>query len=141
MALALAGYGCTPPFTSSELSELGEARRKWEARSFTDYTFETRHGCFCLPEDVGPVRITVRQGVMTEVTMIETGEPVSPDRWYTIEQFFDRIPGFAGSDDVDDVEVEYDPVLGYPASVSVRFEEGVLDAGSLFTITAVGPAP
>src|SRR5215213_3079279 len=139
--LAVAGLGCSAPFSPGELFELGKARQRWDARGFPDYTFETQHGCFCLPEDVGPVRITVRQGAITEATMVETGEPVSPGRWYTIEQFFDRIPSFAGSDNVDDVVVEYDPVLGYPASVSVRFEEGILDAGSLYTISAVGPAP
>jgi hypothetical protein len=140
-ALVFTGSGCSPPFSPGELSELAAARRKWEARGFTDYTFETQHGCFCLPEDVGPVRITVRDGVITEVTMIETGQPVSSSRWYTIEQLYDRIPGFAAADGVDDVAVQYHETLGYPISVSVSFEEGILDAGSLYTISAVGPAP
>jgi hypothetical protein len=141
IAWAFAIYGCSSPFPPGELFELEDARRKWEARGFADYTFETRHDCFCLPEDVGPVRITVRDGVMTEVTMIETGQPVSSSRWYTIEQLYDRIPGFAAADGVDDVAVQYDATLGYPISVSVSFEEGILDAGSLYTISAVTPAP
>jgi hypothetical protein len=42
---------------------------------------------------------------------------------------------------VEDVDVEYDDTLWYPGSVEVRYEEGILDAGDRYTVSAVGPAP
>jgi hypothetical protein len=142
VALAVITAGCSSPFGPSDLRELAAARRQWEARPFTDYSFETRHDCFfCLPEEVGPVRIIVVQGAISSVTLLETGQPASPSNWYTIEQLYQLIPSFADEEGVEDVLVQYDPILGHPTSVSIRFEEGVLDAGSRYTVSAVSPAP
>jgi hypothetical protein len=88
---------------------------------------------------VGPVRITVVQAVVTNVTFIPTGESMPPGSWYTIEQLYELIPSFARQEGVADVSVTYDPALGYPSSVAVRYEEGILDAGSRYSVSAVGP--
>jgi hypothetical protein len=79
--------------------------------------------------------------MIVAITLVETGEAVAPGNWYTIDQLFELIPSFAEQEGVEDVTVEYDAALGYPASVGVRFEESILDAGSSYTVTAVGPAP
>jgi hypothetical protein len=141
LAVVAASFACSSPFGPGDLRELVAARQLWESRGFADYVFDTRHGCFCRPDQVGPVRVTVREGAIVDVTFLETGEALSPDNWYTIEQLFELIPTFDDQDGVEDVAAEYDATLGYPTTVSVRFEEGVLDAGDLYTITAVGPAP
>jgi uncharacterized protein DUF6174 len=140
LLLTLAVIGCSSPFGPDEARELASARARWEARTFPDYTFETEHGCFCAPEQIGPVRITVRQGAIAEVTLLATGESVAADNWYTIEQLFDRIPLAAKEDGVEDVTAAYDPALGFPTNVGVRFGSDVLDAGSSYTVSAVGPA-
>ena len=120
---------------------LAGARQQWAARPFPDYIFETRRDCFCRSEEIGPSRITVRQGVITHVTSIETGAAVVAADWYTIEQLFERIPQLAEQNGVEDVAVEYDSALGYPSSIAVRYEEGILDAGILYVISAVEAAP
>jgi hypothetical protein len=145
LALALAvvpAWGCSSPFDLSERIALDVARERWDNRPFQDYVFDTRHDCFCVaPEQTGPVRIVVRQDAIVSVTLIETGGSIPAAGWYTIEQLFELIPGFAGSGGVEDVDVEYDDTLWYPGSVEVRYEEGILDAGSRYTVSAVGPAP
>jgi hypothetical protein len=88
---------------------------------------------------VGPVRITVRQGSIESVTLLETGEAVDPTNWFTIEELFDRIPLWAKGDGVEDVTVEYDLTLGFPSSVEVRYEEGIVDAGDIYTVSNLGP--
>jgi hypothetical protein len=140
VALAVAAAGCSSPFGPDEARALAAARAQWGQRAFADYTFDVRHGCFCPPEQVGPVRITVRQGAIVSVTLLKTGEALEPASWFTIEQLFERIPDWAKQDGVDDVTVEYDATLGFPASVEVRFEEGILDAGDNYTVSAVAPA-
>lgn len=141
VTIAVVGSACSSPFGLDERLALDVARERWDERPFQDYVFETRHGCFCPLEQVGPVQITVRQGSIESVAMLETGDAVDPRFWYTIEQLFELIPRFAETDGVEDVNVEYDDTLWYPTSVSVQFGEDVLDAGSHYTITAVGPAP
>jgi hypothetical protein len=139
--VALSASGCSSPFGLDEKRLLAGAREQWDDRPFRDYVFETGRACFCREEDIGPVRITVRQNEIVTVTQIETGEAAAPESWYTIEQLFDLIPQFAGQNGVKDVAVEYDPTLGYPSSVRVRFDDNVLDAGSSYAVSAVGAAP
>jgi hypothetical protein len=140
LLLALGAAACSSPFAPHELRVLAAARAQWGLRPFADYTFEARHGCFCLPEQVGPVQITVRQGAIESVTLLETGEPVTPTYWFTIEDLYERIPTWAEYDGVEDVSVDYDPTLGFPTRVEVRFGEGVVDAGDTYTISNVAPA-
>jgi hypothetical protein len=140
LLLALGAAACSSPFAPHEARVLSAARGQWGQRPFADYIFEARHGCFCLPEQVGPVQITVRQGAIVSVTLLETGEGVDPAHWFTIEQLYERIPSWAEYDGVEDVSVDYDPALGFPSRVEVRFDEGIADAGDTYTISNVGPA-
>jgi hypothetical protein len=86
------------------------------------------------------VRIVVRQDAIVSVTLIATGENIPADGWYTIDHLFELIPAFAGYGWLEDIDVEYDGTLWYPASVRLRPEAGVLDAGGGYTVSAVGPA-
>jgi hypothetical protein len=140
VVFALTTAACSSPFGPNEARLLARARAQWSARAFADYTFDARHACFCTPEQVGPVRITVRQGSIESVTLLATGEAVAPRHWFTIEQLFDRIPLSAKNEGVEDVTVEYDPTLGFPSWVEVKYEESVLDAGDTYTVGNVGPA-
>jgi hypothetical protein len=140
IVLTIALAACSSPFGPDEARHLASARAQWSERPFPDYAFDARHGCFCTPEQVGPVRITVRHGSIETVTLLETGEAVDPGHWFTIEELFDLIPLSAKNEGVDDVTAEYDPTLGFPSSVEVKYEEGVLDAGDTYTVSNVGPA-
>jgi hypothetical protein len=140
LALLVVTSACSSAFGPDEARALAEARQQWAGRSFPDYTFDIRHDCFCSPEQVGPVRITVRGGTIVAATLLGTGEAVPPANWYTIEQLFERIPLWAKEDGVDDVIVEYDATLGFPSSIEIRFKEDILDAGGAYTVSKVGPA-
>jgi Family of unknown function (DUF6174) len=139
LTCAVGVTACSSPFGPGEARALIAARARWEGRAFPDYTFDAQHDCFCPLEQVGPVRITVQQGVIASVTLLQTGEAVDPASWFTIDQLFDRIPLMAKEDGVDDVVVDYDATLGFPTSVEIRFEKGILDAGSDYTLNAVAP--
>lgn len=141
VTIAVVGSACSPPFGLDERLALDVARERWDERPFQDYVFEAQHSCFCTPEQVGPVRITVRQGSIESVVLLETGSGVDSSLWFTMERFFELIPLFGKQNGVEEVDVEYDGTLWYPSSVRVRYGEDVLDAGSHYTITAVGPAP
>ena len=141
ITLVLVAAACSSPLDQGEARELATSRAKWSQRSFADYSFEARHGCtFCSPEELGPVRITVRQETVADVTLLETGASVDPGLWFSIEQLYEQIPVWAKGEGVDDVIVDYDPTLGFPSSIQVRYEEGILDAGDTYSVSNVGPA-
>jgi Family of unknown function (DUF6174) len=140
VAITVALAACSSPFGPDEARQLAMARDRWNARSFADYTFDVHHGCFCTPEQTGPVRVIVRQGSIENVTLLETGDAGDPALWFTIEELFDRIPQSAKNEGVDDVTADYDPALGFPSSVEVKYEDDILDAGENFTVSNVGPA-
>jgi hypothetical protein len=136
---ALMLSGCGSPFSSAEQTSLAAARARWAARPFADYAFETEHACFCDPAELGPFRIEVQAGTISAVTRLTDGTTLAPTafgRLYTIEQFFARIPTFAASDWVEDVEVSY-AALGYPETIAVRAKRDVTDAGETYTLRAV----
>jgi protein-S-isoprenylcysteine O-methyltransferase Ste14 len=142
LAATAFGSGCGTPFGPQEVLQLGASRAKWSARGFTDYVFDTEHRCtFCMPEETGPVRITVRNGAIASVILLETGASISPTPWYTIERMYELIPSFGDLEFVDDVQVTYDHMLGYPNSILVRYPEGTLDAGDFYIIGSVAPSP
>jgi hypothetical protein len=140
LVLAVGVAACSSPFGPDEARLLASSRAQWSDRAFPDYTFDVRHGCFCTPEQTGPVRVIVRQGSIESVTLLETGEAADPAEWFTLEQLFDRIPVWAKNEGVDDVTVDYDPTLGFPSSVEIKYEQGILDAGDVYTVSNVGPA-
>jgi hypothetical protein len=97
---------------------LNEARAKWVAAGYEDYTFHFRWECFwCRPEIRKPAKVKVRGGAVASVTDVETGEPreeIIGDQGYrTVDELFawieselQKMPDFA--------ELEFDPETGFP---------------------------
>jgi hypothetical protein len=138
-ALAFALAACSSPLGPSEALDLAHARTQWEQRPFADYSFDMLRDDYW--QQTGPVRSVVRQGTIVSATLVETGDPVDPAVWFSIEQLFKVIPIWAKIDGVDDVIIHYDPSLGFPSLIEFRSEEDFEDArGVTFTITNVGPA-
>lgn len=114
--------------------ELEAAWSRWVNAGYESYSFTTQRLCECPSEIVVPLRITVTNGEVTEVTVIDTDEPLDPEEWYTINDIFslirielDRLPSR--------LEVTYDATLGFPAEVS--YGEVEIDAGAVITVSDV----
>lgn len=78
---ALTLVGCGSPFSSAEQTTLAAARARWAARPFADYSFEFEAGCFCPPEETGPVHIEVRAGTITAITRVADGAAVPSNQF------------------------------------------------------------
>jgi hypothetical protein len=117
----IAVMGC---FASHEQSELDDAREKWDADAPSHYRYVQDEWAFA--DSVGPVRIEVQDGEIVEALIVETDEPAPDSRALTIEDLFamvqDELDG-----DPDDITVEYDAELGFPASVDVDPIENAMD--------------
>ena len=109
----IAVMGC---FASHEQSELDDAREKWDETSPAHYRYVQDEWAFA-PSD-GPVRIEVQDGEIVSALIVETDQPAPESRALTIEDLFDKVQEELDGRP-DDITVEYDKALGFPASVDV----------------------
>jgi hypothetical protein len=103
-------------------SELDRNRDKWDSSGVTHYRFELSISCFCPFMDIVPVVVEVKDGAI--VSMIgANGQPLSGDFRTTFEKAATVEGLFAIAEDslsnADQVEITYDALYGFPASILV----------------------
>ena len=119
--LAAALFACS---ISNVQNELDDGRELWNENAPSHYRYVQDEWAFA--DSVGPVRIEVQDGEIVSAVIVETGEPAPDARELTIEDLFDMV-----QDEIDqkpdDITVEYDAELGFPASVDVDPIENAMD--------------
>lgn len=125
----------------SPRTELSANRARWSSAGPTTYSYELQVICFCLPEYVQPVRITVREGAVEEVVSASTGGPLSPAEaalfQITVDSLFDWLQTASGT--ADQVRVTYDPALGYPRNAWIDYLAAAADDEIGFTTRLLAP--
>ena len=115
-------------FTDIQL-KLDQNQRKWTSAMASNYQFNFRWECYCSPEYVGPVNISVRENRIDGAAFVEDDVPVAVEgleRYRTIEGLFDLLQ--EGIDkDAHIISAEYHPELGYPVKASIDYEEYTID--------------
>lgn len=103
----------------------------------TDYTYVLDVLCFC--PLVGPVKVTVEDGVVTSAIVVKGGQGVekgsdAPDYLHrTINEVIDA----ANDTEADEVEVVWPEGQDYPTSVSVDHDVDTYDEEQTWTISKV----
>ncbi len=95
-----------------------QQRQVWEGQGIDDYRFAYSRLCFCLQR--GTVQVTVRDGRITDVRQVESGQPVPRDAWGefpTVDGLFDGIIAAQARDDY--TSIKYHPTLGYPVEAEI----------------------
>jgi len=93
-----------------------------------DYDYTLRVSCFC-PDAGVPIRVTVREGDVTEAVYAESGrgvqagDAVEEYRWLTINDVIDA----ANDTEADSVRVVWPEGQDYPTSVDVDPDERAVD--------------
>ena len=109
--------------------KLDQNQRKWTSAMVSNYQFNFRWECYCSPEYVGPVNISVRENRIDGAAFVEDDVPVAVEgleRYRTIEGLFDLLQ--EGIDkDAHTISAEYHPELGYPVKASIDYEEYTID--------------
>jgi hypothetical protein len=120
-ALFIAVAGCRSTGTDPE-SSLAAARARWADRAPAAYSVTILRTCECLRDMSGPVRVTVRNGVVESRQYLESGAAVAPQ----YAQLFPAVEGLFSlidtgiRDDSRPLSAQYDATLGYP----IRFAIG-----------------
>lgn len=141
LLLAVALHGCaiwpTGP-VARERRELERSRRLWESQQITGYRYRLQVFSFLPDEFRGPVLVEVRNRSTVSVTYVSSGAPARAQPFGsmdTVEELFDTISR-ALDRDPDEVEVEYDPQLGYPRHARFDFEKNATDEEGGFEVTS-----
>jgi len=133
------------PLGPGEFREAARAKARWEARGFVDYDFEYRAACFCPPELTEWALVSVRDGRVASVQMVDSRVLINPEyltMWPTVDAMFDRIFRDHESDSfLLDIIAQFDRQLGYPTLVNLVFDSGIQDAGGAHYLRNLTPAP
>ncbi len=95
-----------------------QQRTAWEAQAIDDYRFAYSRVCFCLQR--GTVRVTVRDGRVTDVRQVKTGLQVPRESWgefLTVDGLFDEIAEAQARSEY--AAATFHPTLGYPVEAEI----------------------
>ena len=94
-------------------------RLKWKQNKLNTYQFQFQWQCFCTPDYVVPVLVTVNQGAITKVVDVKSGQPVSVNRYknyLTMGGLFDFVQS-AIDENAIQIDANYHPKYGFPTKV------------------------
>ncbi len=129
--------GCSDAFDSGEERELAQAQARWTQAGLLDYQMEVRLGCFCQAALPGFSRLTVQAGQVVAadpLTPTPGAEDIPLAAWPTVAGVFDLIESASHQSDYTEIEVQYDPALGYPTRLELRCKADVLDCGARYEL-------
>jgi hypothetical protein len=139
MILLLPSCTIIAPESQRDRVELEHAWRNWQARGSLNYNYVQKRLCYCGSAILEPVRVVVRNGLVTERTYIGSNTQVSfqhAANWGTITDLFHMIDD-ALSEDVASLHVSYHPTLGFPTHISIDFRESLADDEIAITATSL----
>jgi Family of unknown function (DUF6174) len=116
-------------------------RRLWNQQNIRNYSYVLSNSCFCIPEARGPVLITVKHGITTSITSVETGQPVNPEffeRYKAIPKLFDVIAD-AIAHKASNLDVQYNPQFGYLTQINIDYNSQQADEELYLTIENFQP--
>ena len=143
LAIGLGPSGCDSLFIPEPRpSSLEENQAQWASLSLTSYEYVLRRGCFCAPAFIGPVRVRVEGGAVSQRTYVDVTEPVltEPGEVFpSVDGLFDILVD-AYERDAHRVDVTYDPESGVPVDVFIDYAENIADEELGFTVQVL-PVP
>lgn len=139
--VAIAGCGTTGP--NGDLRSLVEQNRAlWEQTRPATYRYGVQRLCFCGPDAIGPVRVTVQDETVVSRVYTESGDPVADD----LESLFPDVDGLfdtlidALDRDAADINVTWDSTTGLPSEFFIDYSEQIADEELGFRIDEVPEA-
>lgn len=113
-------------------------REQWQSNGAKNYTFVSEHSCFCTPNFAAPLRVTVRNSVVSAIVVESSGQAVPLNYRPTIEGLFDFIDTEQRTRPAL-LEVTYHATLGYPTRV--KYGTPANDGGGIITVTSLSITP
>jgi hypothetical protein len=125
-------------------TELDTERSLWDSQHLTDYDYDFGQDCLC--GVTGTSRVSVRGGVVVtgvpyDPVYAAHGIDVSSPVFYSsVDDMFSTLQS-AVTHDAFLLNVQFDPTLGYPSSIEVKFDERVPDSYERLTASNLVAVP
>jgi hypothetical protein len=129
-------------------ADLRVRRERWAAQRILDYQLTMSRSCFCAPEGVGLVVLTVIEGEPVQWQYFLSGDPIAPE-WRgvfpAVEGLFDFIED-AIDRGAESIEVRYDEDLGLPTTIRIDYRLAAVDEEIAYEVEKIidlggGPGP
>ncbi len=117
---------CTP-FSNSELTH---NREKWLLTDIHHYRFQVIVSCFCSFVHQMPLEVEVQDGQVVSMTYKDgTAVPAQERSAFAKVETIDALFDYSSRvmQQADRVDIQYDPIYSYPASVSIDFMKNAMD--------------
>ena len=115
------------PDNSQPIVELKENRKLWRSQRFKTYQFTYQQQCFCVPPANTPLKVSVKNGKITQVINLNTNQSITDlDFPNNIDQLFEIIET-AIKENADEILVNYDATLGYPTRIAIDYQTMLAD--------------
>jgi hypothetical protein len=114
--------------------ELTAEHRRWDGQHITSYHFTWQHApCWCGTDDLRVKRVAVVDGAVASAVYVDTSQPVdlANDRVRTIDGIFDWLEAWRAKGALE-LDVKYDPALGYPTSFFIDPSQATDDEDTYF---------
>lgn len=112
------------PTTADQSEALARNQRQFQILVGGNYQVTYENSCFCPIEVLQPVRLTVLNGAISDVTRVADGVPLPPSQWRayrTVDQVFAEIEAGLNRG-AQRVVVNYDGLFGYPRDVLIDYQ-------------------
>jgi hypothetical protein len=116
--------------------ELDKSRKKWASSKIKNCQYTFNWQCFCTPDYVKPVIISVRAGVIESVKYADGGTALDKadfEKYKTVESLFDMIQE-AIDKKAAKIQVTYDAKAGYPISAFFDYSANIADEERGFAV-------
>lgn len=141
LLVLVASCGIFDSFTGGGLLTLRRRQQQWLAQGIRDYDFDFHRSCFCGTPSIQPVRIEVRNSMVSRVINRSTGEVILPEeftRWPTIDSLF--VWTERAIENGYNVDISYDRTYRFPARVEGDIPDAIDDefvntAGNLVRVS------
>ena len=116
---------------------LDRNRTRWEKSDLKNYDFTFRWICFCIPEFVIPVNISVRDGEITSISREGREVPASQFANYrTIDGLFDLLQGALDQNPYS-ITARFDPCNGAPGKARIDYLQFAIDEEQEFVVESL----
>jgi len=128
LSVAITGCGTTGP-NADLLSQIEQNRSLWQQLGPASYQYGVQRLCFCGPDAIGPVRVTVQNGTVTSRVYTDSNDPVATN----LEELFPDVEGLfdvlidAVERDAADISVTWDSTTGLPSEFFIDYNEQIAD--------------
>ncbi|MFT5144428.1 MAG: hypothetical protein ACI80V_003165 [Rhodothermales bacterium] len=136
----ITGCALTGPESNAELTDLDEARERWEQWGLDDYDIDLTRSCFCI--GAGAMTVLVRDDTVAAV--LQQDSPWSFDQgWWqyipTVDGLFDLAE--EAQKDAFRVDITFSQTHGYPVEISIDWIENAVDDEISYSVSGIDASP